>query len=230
MRNMVCHPHRLNFHQMVSEGKIFLANLNSDEIRNEQANLGALLLANFQMAAMSRSTSQTRQSFYLCIDEVQQFVTTTLPVALSEARKFGLSLTVANQFLGQLEGETLEAVLGNVGTAVLFACGPRDAHTLSALVKPEFDADDLVNFDRFHTAVKMQLKGKTIPAFSMNTPPPLFDPKHVPDEALEREERIRRNSIARNGFWPREQVERWLAERYPRPDTSIPVGEVTDYE
>jgi hypothetical protein len=230
VRNMVCHPQRLDFHRMVSEGKIFLANLNSDEARNEQANLGALLIANFQMAAMSRSAPQQRQLFYLHIDEVQQFVTTTLPVAFSEARKFGLSMTVANQFLGQLEGETLEAVLGNVSTTVLFACGPRDAHTLSTLVKPEFDADDLVNFDRFHTAVKMQLKGKTLPAFSMSTPPPLFDPTYVPDEALEREERIRRNSIARNGFWPREQVEQWLAERYPRPEIGAQVSEITDYD
>ncbi len=164
MRNMVCHPHRLDFHRMVSEGKIFLASLNSDEIRAEQANLGALLLANFQMATMSQQAAQGHIPFYLAIDEVQQFVTTTLPVVFSEARKFGLSLTVANQFLGQLEGETLDAILGNVGTAILFACGPRDAQLLSALVKPEFETSDLVNFDRFYTAVKMQLMGKTLPA------------------------------------------------------------------
>ncbi len=87
-----------------------------------------------------------------------------------------------------------------------------------------------MNFDRFYTAVKMQLMGKTLPAFSMNTPSPLFDPMQIPDEALEREARIRQNSITRNGFWPRAQVEQWLAERYPRPDTSVPIGEGTDYE
>lgn len=230
MRNMVCHPQRLDFYRIVSEGKIFLASLSSDEVRAEQANLGALLLANFQMAAMSQPTGDQREPFYLSIDEVQQFVTTTLPIIFSEARKFGLSLTVANQFLGQLEGETLESILGNVGTVILFACGPHDARYLSALVKPEFEADDLVNFDRFHTAVKMQFEGKTLPAFSMDTPPPLYDPALVPDEALEREERIRRNSIAQNGFWSREQVEQWLSERYPRPDTSARISEVTDYE
>ncbi len=230
MRNMVCHPQRLDFHRMVNEGRIFLASLNSDEIRAELANLGALLLANFQMAAMSQPAAAGRAPFYLAIDEVQQFVTTTLPVVFSEARKFGLSLTVANQFLGQLEGETLESILGNVGTVILFACGPHDARLMAALVRPQFEADDLINFDRFHTAVKMQLGGKTQPAFSMSTLPPWFDPAHVPDDAREREARLRREAIVRNGFWPREQVEQWFAERYPRPDTSARVGEVTDYE
>lgn len=225
VRNMVCHPHRLDFRQIVEEGKVFLASMSSDEVRSEQANLGAMLMANFQMVAMSRKPTQTFEPYYLFIDEVQQFVTTSLPIVLSEARKFGLSLTVANQFLKQLEGETLEAILGNVGATITFACGPKDARALAHVVKPEFDADDVVNFDRFHAAVKMQAGGKTIPAFSLSTLPPI--PAY--GDADEREQRIREKSIRSYTPWTRQEVEAWMDERYRRPDIT-PRGTVTDYD
>lgn len=225
VRNMVCHPHRLDFRQIVEQGKIFLASMSSEEVRSEQANLGALMMANFQMVAMSRQQADDPLPFYLYIDEVQQFVTTALPTVLSEARKYGLSLTVANQFLRQLAGETLEAVLGNVGSTVVFACGSRDARTLSHVLRPEFDAEDVANFDRFHAAVKMQVDGKTVPAFTLSTLPPV----PLPDDAAEREARIRQKSIQTYTPWTREEVETWLADRYRRPDVT-PGGSVTDYD
>jgi hypothetical protein len=74
---MVCHPHRLDFKAILDEGKIFLANLNSDETRSEQANLGAMLITDFQMAAMTRRADENAAiaPFYLFVEEVQQFVT-----------------------------------------------------------------------------------------------------------------------------------------------------------
>lgn len=225
VRNMVCHPHRLDFRKIVEEGKIFLASLNNEAVHAEQANLGALLMTNFQMVAMSRQQTNGHAPYYLFIDEVQQFVTTALPIVFSEARKFGLSLTVANQFLKQLEGETLEAILGNVGATIIFACGPKDARALSHVVKPEFEVDDVVNFDKFHAAVKMQAGGKTVPAFSLSTTPPL----PVPDDADEREARIRQKSIQNYTPWTRQEVEAWMEERYKRPDVT-PRGTVQDYD
>jgi hypothetical protein len=174
-------------------------------VRAEQSNLGALLMTNFQMVAMSRRQADDHAPYYLFIDEVQQFVTTALPTVLSEARKFGLSLTVANQFLSQLEGETLEAILGNAGSTIIFACGPKDARALAHVVRPEFDADDVVNFDRFHAAVKMQAGGKTIPAFSLSTTPPV----PVPDDAGEREG-ASAEIIQNYTPWTRQEVEAWM--------------------
>jgi hypothetical protein len=228
VRNMVCHPHRLDFRKIVAEGKIFLANLNSDYVRSEQANLGAMLMTNFHMAAMARRSSSRdgQQPFYLFIDEVQQFVTTSLPTVFSEARKFGLSLAAANQFLGQLTGSMLDAVLGNAGAAVIFACSPDDARALSSLVKPNLSSENLVNLDRYHAAVVMQADGRTVPAFTMQTLPPILEP---PD-GLKRANQIRQRSIRNYTPWSRFEVETWLEERYRRHDMSRPTGQVTDYD
>lgn len=228
VRNMVCHPHSLDFRKIINDGKIFLASLRGDETRSEQANLGAMLITNFQMAAMGKGaiSEEVRDPYYLFIDEVQEFVTTTLPIVLSQARKFGLRMTAANQFLGQLKGQTLESILGNVGGMVIFTAGPDDARALAPFVRPEFTAEDLMNFDRFHTAVKIQVNKQFTPAFSLNTPIPI----PVPDDADEREERIRNKSIKNYTPWSKEEVEQWFAKRYPRPDQSRIVGEVQDYD
>jgi len=228
VRNMVCHPGRLDFRQIIEDGKIFLASLSSDETQTEQSNLGAMLIANFQMAAMSQHAvvNNRHNLFYMFIDEVQQFVTTALPIVLSEARKFGLSLAVANQYLGQLKGSTLEALLGNVGATVIFACGPDDARALAPFVRPSFTADDLINFDRFHTALKMQVEGKTMQAFSLNTLPPL----PIPADANDREARIRQRSIEQYTPWTIEEVEAWLEQRYAHTKPIATVGVITDYD
>lgn len=228
VRNMVCHPHRLDFKSILNDGKIFLANLNSDETRSEQANLGAMLMTDFQMAAMTRRASESEdvQPFYLFVEEVQQFVTTALPVVFSEARKFGLSLTAANQYLGQLKGSTLEAILGNAGAAIMFACGPDDARALSGYLKPNLTPENLMNFDRFQAAVKMQVNGKTVPTFSIQTFPPLEEP---PD-ADEREARIRQKSIENYTPWTRQEVEAWMEERYEQRLRQRPRGTVADFD
>lgn len=228
VRNMVCHPHRLDFKAILDEGKIFLANLNSDETRSEQANLGAMLITDFQMAAMTRRADENAaiQPFYLFVEEVQQFVTTALPVVFSEARKFGLSLTAANQYLGQLKGSTLEAILGNAGAAILFACGPEDARALSGYLKPSLTPDHLMSFDRFQAAVRMQVGGKSVPTFTIQTLPPLEEP---PD-ADEREARIREKSIRNYTPWSRQEVEAWLEERYEQRLRQRPRGTVSDFD
>jgi hypothetical protein len=121
---------------------------------------------------------------------VQNFITTSLSTMFSEAAKYALSLTVANQYLSQLEGGTLEAVIGNTGTTVMFASGNQDAKDLGAYIKPTFDSQTLLNLDRFQTIIKMQHNGKTLPAFSMQTPPP----PQVPEDAAARVQRIKQRT------------------------------------
>ena len=163
------------------------------------------------MAAMSRTELSPKDitEYYLYIDEVQNFVMTSLSQMLSEAGKFGLRLVVANQFLRQLEGATLEAVMGNVGTTVMFGLGPKDAAALAPFVKPVHTTDDLVNLDRFQAIVKMQTSGKTLPAFSIATLPPV----QRNEEAEDRVARIRdlsREKYARS----RVEVEEEFVERF----------------
>jgi hypothetical protein len=210
IRPVVCQPNSLDFRAMLDEGKIFLAKLGGIPDIDAET-LGALLVSKFQMAAMSRTELSPGEiaEYYLYIDEVQNFVMTSLPQMLSEAGKFGLRLVVANQFLRQLEGATLEAVMGNAGTTIMFALGPKDASALAPFVKPVHTSDDLANLDRFQSIVKMQTGGKTLPAFSLSTQPPI----QRTEDSAERVARIRdlsRQKYAR----PRVEVEEEFVERF----------------
>ena len=52
-----------------------------------------------------------RRPFYLYVDEFQNFATDSFAVILSEARKYGLNLTVANQYVAQMTEQVRDAVL-----------------------------------------------------------------------------------------------------------------------
>jgi hypothetical protein len=208
----LCHPDALDFRTLIHQNKIILISLAMDDecVPEQERNLvGALLMSRLQMSGMKAGTQSL---FYIYIDEVQRFVTTSLPDMFSEARKYGLSLTTANQFLGQLTGKTLDAVIGNVGTTVVFRCGHDDASALATYMKPQFSAQDLMDLDRFEAVIKMQVEGQTQPAFSLLP----FTPLPVPEDAAEREARIRQCSITTYTPKSREEVLAWLRERYPR--------------
>lgn len=189
IERIVAQPGSLDLRALMDEGKILLVSLAGEATQAEASIMGALLISKLQLAAMSRAQlpAEHRRMFYLYVDEVQNFITTSLSTMFSEAAKYALSLTVANQYLSQLEGGTLEAIIGNTGTTVMFACGNQDAQALGAYVKPIFDRQTLLNLDRFQTLVKMQQAGKTLPAFSMQTLPP----PETPADAAERVQRIR---------------------------------------
>lgn len=212
IRNVVCQPDSLNFRQIMDKKTIFLANLGGlPEIETEI--MGASLISKFQTAAMSRGhlEQSERTPFYLYIDEVQRFITTSLNTVFSEARKFGLRMTVANQYLRQLAGDTLEAIMGNVGTTVMFRLGPQDTTVMVPFIKPQFENEDLLNLDQFETIVKMRLKGKTLPAFNMNTLPALSLPEETRAAAVTLIEQSRAK-YAR----PKEEVEKAFISRYQK--------------
>jgi len=154
LRRIICQEKCLDFRKLLDMKAIFLANLGGlTDIETEI--LGSILVSKIQLAAMSRGDVEVekRTPHYLYIDEVQRFTTTPLPELFSEARKFGLSLTVANQRLGQLKGDTLEAVMGSVGTSIMFVVDDHDAGLLARYTRPQFTADDLVNLNLYNTVV-----------------------------------------------------------------------------
>ena len=222
---MMCHPEAFDFSRLIRDRKIILISLGIDERKvpaPEQQLLGAVLVSQLQMAAMGSLEKAT--PFFLYIDEVQNFVTTSLDKLLDEARKFGLHLTMANQYLGQLKGRILDSVMGNVGATIVFQIGLNDARLLGSYFKPEFSAEDLVNLDVFTTAVKMRSKeGQTLPAFSIHTMPPPGDTESGEAKERERlilqgrEQVIRKRSVDLYTPKTRQDVLDWLGKRYPRP-------------
>jgi hypothetical protein len=155
----------------MDEGKILLIDLAKGEIGEENSNfLGLVLVPKILMAAMSRQDvpEEQRRDFYLYVDEFQNFATPDFAVILSEARKYRLSLCVANQFIGQVEEDVKNAVFGNVGTKIAFRVGVNDANYLAHEFAPTFGEDDLLNVERYHAFVKTIVHNEPMPPFSMD--------------------------------------------------------------
>ncbi len=161
-----------SFREVMDQGKILLINLAKGELSEENSNfLGLILVPRILMAAMSRTDTpeDQRRDFYLYVDEFQNFATPDFAVILSEARKYKLNLTVANQFIGQVEEEVKNAVFGNVGTKISFRVGVTDANYLQHEFSPVFGEDDLLNVERFHAFVKTIVKNQPMTPFSIDT-------------------------------------------------------------
>ena len=172
MRNIIGQAKSaFSFRKVMDEGKILIINLAKGKIGEENSNfLGLLIVPQILMAAMSRADvpEEQRRDFYLYVDEFQNFATPDFAQILSEARKYRLNLTVANQFIGQMDDEIKNAVFGNVGTLMAFRVGVTDAGYLQREFQPVFAEDDLLNIDRFHLYIKTIVHNEPVPAFSMD--------------------------------------------------------------
>lgn len=110
-----------------------------------------------------------RRDFYLYVDEFHNLVTATFENILTEARKYGLCLTVAHQYMGQLIPLVQSAVLGNVGSIVIFRIGGEDAVKLKPEMAPVFDVKDMINLATQEFYIKMTIDGETYDPFSAET-------------------------------------------------------------
>ncbi len=159
--------------KIMDEGKILVVNLSKGLIGEDNAAiLGAFLVTKVQLAAMSRSDIprvEDRRPFYLYVDEFQNFATESFAVILSEARKYGLNLTVANQYVSQMTDQVRDAVFGNVGTTISFRVSADDAPILVKQFEPTFDESDIIQLNNRHFVISMIINGEKVPAFSATT-------------------------------------------------------------
>ena len=128
---------------MMDNRKILVVNLSKGQLGENMANLlGSLLTTSIYQAAMGRAAvaEEEREDFHLYIDEFQNFTTDAFDAIVSEARKYRLSLTVAHQYLDQLPVGIKQAILGNVGTMMLFALSGKDAEELVVEMSPHLVA------------------------------------------------------------------------------------------
>ncbi|MBU0627452.1 TraM recognition domain-containing protein [Patescibacteria group bacterium] len=135
--------------------------------------IGSLLVTKFQIDAMSRADvpAHKRRDFYLYIDEFQNFATQSFATILSEARKYKLSLIIANQYITQIAEEIRDAIFGNVGTLISFTLGSDDASTISQQFKEMVSVNDLISLPKYTTYIRLMVDGITSDPFSMKTLP-----------------------------------------------------------
>jgi len=193
---------KIDMRKLMDEGKILIANLSKGRIGEENSKLlGALLITKLQLGAMSRVDipEQKRKEFFLYVDEFQNFATEAFASILSEARKYKLSLTIANQYIAQLEEVTpagqsnrvKDAVFGNVGTLIVFRVGAEDAEYLEKEFVPEVVAEDLVNLGKYNIYLKLMIDGIAGRPFSAETLPLFEKPKKSHRETIIRASRER---------------------------------------
>lgn len=175
MRNIIGQSHNaLDLRGIMNDGKILLVNLAKGKMGSEASHfLGLLLMPQIFVAALSRANlpEAQRRLFCLYVDEFHNFTTPTFSTMLAESRKYGVALTVANQFISQLTPNIREAVFGNVGTLLSFRVGIRDAQFLAQEYYPVYGENDLINLPNYYMLAKMLVDGDAAAPFPVRTLP-----------------------------------------------------------
>lgn len=209
-----------NIRDLMDNQKILLVKLAKGKIGDMNANLlGMIITGRILMAALGRSdmSPADRKNFYFYIDEFQNFTTDSIASILSEARKYGLCLTVAHQFIAQLKDEIREAVFGNVGSMVSFRVGTADAEALIKQFGPEFTEKDLTSVENGRALIKLLIKGEPARPFSFNC----ISPKAGYPELRPKLEELSRLTYGRELAEIEDEIFRKL-----RPPTPSPVEPV----
>jgi hypothetical protein len=211
MRPVIAQQHSvLNFRDIMDNKKILLVNLSKGRLGDINSHLiGLLLVGKITMAALSRvdiADKTTINDFYLYIDEFQNVTTDSISTILSEARKYRLSLTVAHQYIEQLDEGIKNAVFGNVGSMVVHRVSPENAEVFAKQFAPTFTPEDIIKQQNLECYIKMLVDGVPVKAFNSHTP---FPPRGNTETA----EKIKELSYLKYGR-PREQVEEEIMARY----------------
>ncbi len=172
-----------NLRKIMDEKKILIMNLSKGLVGEGNAKLlGSMLITKIYLAAMSRADLPAKEmikapNFYFYVDEFQSFANRSFADILSEARKYKLNLTIAHQYIEQMEEEVRDAVFGNVGTMITFRVGAFDAEVLEKEFSPTFTASDLVNLGFAQIYLKLMIDGVSSQPFSATTLAPIPKPK-----------------------------------------------------
>lgn len=169
----------IDFREIMDKGKILLVNLSKGLLGELDTQLlGMLIIGKIFSSAMSRVAikPESRRTMFLYVDEFQNFMTDTVSYLISESRKFGIYLTLANQNLSQLSANSgkqniLDSVIGNVGNILMFRLGATDAEKMQAYTKPELMANDLQTLPNFHVAGRLLVKNSPTRTFVFKTLP-----------------------------------------------------------
>ncbi len=153
----------INFRKLIDDGNILLVKMDKGLIGADNVSmLGQMLVSSIVLAAMSRANmdKNERKPFYLFIDEFQNFIKGDISSALSEVRKYGLRLILANQTLSQLNDRSsdqnlVESLMGNVGSMIFFRPGINDYEKIKHYLEPEFTREDVLKLPNFNSIARL---------------------------------------------------------------------------
>lgn len=208
VRNIFWQPKtQLNFRKMMDEWKILLVNLSKWKVWEDNSiMIGSFFVTKFQIDAMARADIEfdQRRDFFLYIDEFQNFATESFENILSEARKYRLSLIVANQYISQVSENIRNAIFGNVWTIISFWLWYDDAVLMSNQFKEIVSKNDLLSLPRFQAYIKLMVDWILTDPFSMSTFP-------LPDALQWEETKNKIKYQSRQRYWmERDKLEKLL--------------------
>lgn len=195
--------------------KIFLANLSQGRLGEDNAALiGAMLITKFQLAAMRRVDipEAERKNYFLYVDEFQNFATPSFMKILSEARKYRLSLMLANQYMAQIPEEVQKSILGNAGSLISFTVGADDAALIYKEFGGVFQEKDFTELKNRQIATRLMIDGHASRAFLAGTLP-------LPESANQQKEKIMQVSR-----------ERYTKKLESMEDATAPLPDLSSYE
>lgn len=173
-RRMLEQPNSsIDFKSLLDEGKILICNLSKGLIGEDtSALIGMVILAKLQLAVWQRSLIEVnkRKPFYLYVDEFQQFASPTFSTLVSESRKFGLFLTLAEQTSAYQNEKESNILLANVGNIICFRTSSEiDARLIGPIFEPYLNKLDFINLEPYKFYMRLSseltnepLSGETI--------------------------------------------------------------------
>lgn len=195
VRNVIGYPKStIDLEEIMNDGKILLLNLSQGRMGEDSAALlGAMVITKLQIAAMNRVNvpEAERPDFFLYVDEFQNFATTSFIKILSEARKYRLNLTLANQYTAQVDPEVQAAILGNVGTLVTFLIGASDARVMTKEFGDVYKEGELTGLANYQILLKETIDNQTSRPFFASTLP-------LPFSRTQNKEKVKKVSAERN--------------------------------
>jgi hypothetical protein len=159
---------RISLRQIMDTNKIFLVNLAKGHIGSDVSHiLGAFLITAVNSAAFSRvdTPEEERIPYHVFADEFHTYTSLSLVNMLSELRKFKVSMTLAHQYIDQLDTEVLNAIIGNVGTKIIFRTGHHDAAIWAKEMSP-FTPLDFMSLPNHYIYLVLMIDGVPSKAFS----------------------------------------------------------------
>lgn len=133
--NLIVGKSTINLYELINSKKLIVFNLAKGQLGSDASDaFGRFIIATIQSLALQRAGTrkQDRVPIHLFIDEVHNYISPSIERILTEARKYGLFLTMANQIMGQMETKIKRIILGN--TAVKLT-GKNSYDTLNTMAK-----------------------------------------------------------------------------------------------
>ena len=145
----------IDFDDIINSGKILICNLSKGLLGEDTSELfGITVLAKLQLASLRRARLKQaeRRTFYLYVDEFQNFATTSFVQMLSESRKYRVFMIMAEQSTSQQsDQQTVNIILANVGTIICFRTGnPQDEQRLLPMFSPYIEPGEISNLPAYN--------------------------------------------------------------------------------